>query len=91
MHGLCTYGFALRNVLDSFANGDVTTFKCIKARFTKPVIAGQTLITKMWKEGSRIHFEMEIKETGEKAIVGGYVDLHQVGVWCILLPSFVAS
>ena len=47
----------------------------MKARFNRPVIPGQTLATEMWKEGNRIHFTVRVKETGEKAVTGGYIDL----------------
>eukprot|EP00112_Aurelia_sp_Birch-Aquarium-sp1_P005279 Seg1598.13 transcript_id=Seg1598.13/GoldUCD/mRNA.D3Y31 product="Peroxisomal multifunctional enzyme type 2" protein_id=Seg1598.13/GoldUCD/D3Y31 len=75
LHGLCSYGFAARNVIETFAHGDVSLFRCIKARFNRPVIPGQSLITEMWKEANRVHFVVKVKETGENALTGGYVDL----------------
>ena len=52
-------------------------FKAIKGQFSKPVIPGQTLLTEMWCEGKRVHFQVRVKETGDIAIKGGYVDFHK--------------
>lgn len=70
LHGLCTLGYSVRAVLQQYTNNDSIQFKAVKARFTKPVIPGQTLNINMWKIGQRIHFETSVLENGNVAITG---------------------
>ena len=66
-----TLGFAVRAVLDECAGGDVSRFRCVRARFAAPVLPGQTLRTRMWRTSApgapaRIVFETVVFETGAR-------------------------
>ena len=54
LHGLCTYGYAGRAVLQSVCDGDPARFKELKGQFRKPVWPGETLITRGWEEDGKI-------------------------------------
>lgn len=54
--GTCTLGMGVKHVLDSFARGDISKFRNVKVRLSKPVFAGDVVRTEMWREenGTRI-------------------------------------
>ena len=80
LHGLCTLGFSVRHVLQTYAGGDPNLFKAIKVRFAKPVLPGQTLRTDMWQNGNRIHFQTYVVEDSIAVLTGAYVDLKETKV-----------
>lgn len=48
-------------------------------RFAGPVVPGQTIVTEMWREGDRVVFQSEVKETGKPAIAGAAAELMPGG------------
>jgi len=50
LHGLCTYGHAVRAILHKACNGDVGRFKEFKARLSGVVYPGDSLITEGWMD-----------------------------------------
>lgn len=56
LHGLCTYGFTGRALLHGLCDGDASRFKSMNARFSKPVIPGDTLTVSMWVDGDTALF-----------------------------------
>jgi acyl dehydratase len=52
LHGLCTYGIAVRSLVNGPLDGDVNRLKEFKARFSSSVYPGDTLTTEGWKTDS---------------------------------------
>lgn len=56
LHGLCTFGFAARALINSVAEGDPTALRSISCRFAKPVMLGAPLRTEVWRDGDQVRF-----------------------------------
>jgi acyl dehydratase len=50
LHGLCTYGYAVRAVINSGLDGDPERLNGFNARFSRPVYPGETITTEGWKK-----------------------------------------
>lgn len=52
LHGLCTMAFASTAVVDGVLAGNSERLRRLAVRFTKPVLPGWTLTTKVWDAGT---------------------------------------
>lgn len=76
--GTCTLGIGVRHVVEAFCEGDVSQFRSVKVRLSKPVFAalGEEVRTEMWEEvgergGRRVLFNMVVggREGKEEKVV----------------------
>jgi acyl dehydratase len=51
LHGLCTYGFTGRALLQTLCGGDPARFRSMSGRFSSPVFPGEALTVRIWTEG----------------------------------------
>lgn len=77
LHGLCALGFAVRAIIKCICRGDPNMVKSISGRFLLHVYPGETLITEMWLEDSRVIYQVKVKERN-RSVLSGYVGLHQI-------------
>ena len=56
LHGLCTFGFAARALVNGVGNGDPEMLRSISCRFAKPVMLGAGLRTEIWLDGTEVRF-----------------------------------
>ncbi|MDT7726859.1 MAG: hypothetical protein QOI21_3435 [Actinomycetota bacterium] len=54
LHGLCTYGIVAKTVTDAFLEGDATRVSGFAAKFAGVVFPGETLRTRVWRDGERL-------------------------------------
>ncbi len=62
LHGLATLGFATHALVKGCGNYDPPALKSLEARYTAPVMPGDTLCTMLWRNGSNIRFRSVVKE-----------------------------
>ena len=62
LHGLCTFGVACRAVLQTICEFDYTLIEEFDARFSAPVLPGDTITTDMWQDGNVVSFACSVKE-----------------------------
>ncbi len=70
LHGLCTYGFAGRAVLDTVCDDDVARFGELSGRFSKPVFPGEDLAVKIWRQPDGALFQVTAG-TDERVVFDG--------------------
>jgi acyl dehydratase len=76
LHGLCTFGVACKAVLQTICDYDHTLIEGFDARFSAPVIPGDTITTDMWQEGNVISFICTAKERAEVVLRNGKCTLR---------------
>ena len=75
LHGLCTYGVACRAVTSALCEGDATRVRRFDARFVGTVYPGDTIVTRIWREGDgRATFDAYVKERGKPVLGNGLVE-----------------
>eukprot|EP00262_Sarcandra_glabra_P005120 TRINITY_DN16448_c0_g1_i1.p1 TRINITY_DN16448_c0_g1~~TRINITY_DN16448_c0_g1_i1.p1 ORF type:complete len:311 (+),score=41.17 TRINITY_DN16448_c0_g1_i1:310-1242(+) len=77
LHGLCTLGFAVRAIIKCLCNGDPSLVKSILGRFLLHVYPGETLVTEMWLDGSRVLYQTKVKERN-RPVLSGYVVINHI-------------
>ncbi len=76
LHGLCTMAFAGRAIVTGACDGSPSRLKRLKVRFSKPVLPGWTLTTKVWKGDSENELRfLVVNQDGVVVIKDGLAEI----------------
>jgi acyl dehydratase len=76
LHGLCTMAFTSKVAIDKLCAGDPTRLKRLRVRFSRPVLPGQTITTKIWPDPDRKIFTFETyNQNNQPVIKDGLVEI----------------
>ncbi len=76
LHGLCTYGIACHAILKTICDYDHTLISALDARFSSPVLPGDTITTDMWQDGNVVSFQCRAKERDIVVLKNGRCKLN---------------
>jgi len=68
LHGLCSYGIVCKAAVDRALGGDTAKVARYEARFAGVVFPGETIVTSLWREGTKILIDAKTKERGTPVI-----------------------
>lgn len=75
LHGLCTYGMAARAIVRLACGNDAAKLGSIAARFSAPVVPGDTLTAQLWHEEGQVRFAVWAKERRRMVLSHGVADI----------------
>ncbi|HZC45885.1 MAG TPA: MaoC/PaaZ C-terminal domain-containing protein [Candidatus Acidoferrum sp.] len=79
VHGLCTMAFTSKVAIDQLCLSDPNRLKRLCVRFSRPVLPGQTITTKVWADHQRAGRKVFAYETfnpdGQVVIKGGIAEI----------------
>ena len=75
LHGMCTMGIAAKAVVNGACGGDPTALRKIAVRFSRPVLPGQELTTRLWQTGDKSFGFETHNPRGSAVIRGGVAEL----------------
>ena len=75
LHGMCTMAIAAKAAVNGLAGGDPTKVKRIAVRFSRPVLPGQELTTKLWTTGEGTYGFETYNPRGSAVIKAGVVEM----------------
>jgi acyl dehydratase len=76
LHGLCTYGIAGRAILQACCGNDPALIERLDARFSAPVYPGDTVVTRIWRDGQLLAFNCSVAERRVTVIRNGSCQLR---------------
>jgi acyl dehydratase len=81
LHGLCTYGFTGRALLHTLCACDPARFRSMSARFSRPVLPGDTLVVSIWlpPDGEYTALFQTATEDGTVVIDRGRMQFREAG------------
>lgn len=69
IHGLCTFGYVGRAVLQAVCDGDPAKLKSFEVRFSGVAFPGETIVTQMWNDSDgKVLIQATTAERGEPVI-----------------------
>lgn len=74
-HGLCTMAFTSRAVVQEVAGGDPTKLKRLAVRFSKPVLPGEDVTTRIWDKGDGTFAFESTSSSGDVVIKDGLAEI----------------
>ena len=75
LHGLCTFGFTARALVQAVCDGDPARFGTIEGRFSAPVYPGDDLTVQIWRSVNGANFRTSTEE-GNTVIDAGRFELR---------------
>jgi len=77
LHGLCSFGFAGRAVLQEYCANEPSKLRAIKVRFSRHLFPGETLVTEMWHlQPDKVILRCKAAERGEYCLTNAAVWLN---------------